>query len=130
MKYYKRKVIMPILFLFSGILVLISALLQFKVNNYSAAAFQLLVAVLFVFDAYVYIKPYLGMNEEKLMINTGFLKKEILLSDVISIDVGNRKLVLTFRQGSSTLKLNLLLSHLKKSDKEQFIGDLKSKLKA
>ena len=121
---------MPILFLFSGILVLFSALLQFKVNNYSAAAFQLLVALLFVFDAYVYIKPYVGMNDEKLVINTGFLKKEILLSNVISINVGKKKLILTFRQGYSAVKLNLLLSHLKKSDKAQFINDLNLNLEA
>ena len=119
---------MSILFLFSGVMVLISGLFQLATNNYSAAIFQILVALLFAFDAYVYKRPYLGLDEEKLIVNNGRSKIEILLKDIISLDGKNKKLLITFIQGSSKMKLKILLSQLKKNDREQFIVDLKSKL--
>ena len=121
---------MSTLFLFSGVIVLISGLLQLKMNNYSSGIFQLLATLFFGFDAYVYNRPYLGLDDEKLIINNGFSKVEILLKDVISIDESNKKLIITFNQGPSKMKLKILLSHLKKHDQEQFIKDLKSKLGA
>ena len=120
---------MSILFLFSGVMILFSGLLQLTMENNSAGIFQILVALLFAYDAYVYIRPYLGLGEGKLIVNNGLLKQEIiLLKDVTSIDEKNKKLIITFNQGTSTKKLKLLLSHLKAHDKEQFIEDLKSKL--
>ena len=117
---------MAILFLFSGLMILFSGLLQLTMDNNSAGIFQILVALLFAYDAYVYIRPYLGLGEGKLIVNNGLLKKEIiLLKDVTSIDEKNRKLIITFNQGPSTKKLKILLSHLKEHDKEQFIEDLK-----
>ena len=126
MRYFKRKAIMAILFLFSGVMILFSGLLQLTMDNNSAGIFQILVALLFAYDAYVYIRPYLGLGEGKLIVNNGLLKKEIiLLKDVTSIDEKNRKLIITFNQGPSTKKLKILLSYLKEHDKEQFIEDLK-----
>lgn len=108
-------------------MVLLSGLLQLTMNNYSSAIIQIFVSLLFAYDAYVYIRPYLGLDEEKLIINTGLLKKEIIfLKNVKSMDERNKKLIITYSQGSSTKKLNILLSHLKKHDKEQLIMDLKS----
>jgi len=89
-----------------------------------------LVALVFLFDAYVYNRPYLGLGEEKLVVNNGRSKLEILLIDVISISEKNKRLIITFRQGSATMNLKLVLSQLRKNDKEQFINDLKSKLEA
>jgi len=129
LRYFKRKAVMSILFLFSGVMILFTGLLQLKVANYSAAIFQILVALFFSYDAYVYIRPYLGLDEEKLIVNYGLTKKEvILLKDVISIDERNRQLILTYSQDSLTKKLKILLSHLKQHDKVQFVKDLKSKL--
>ncbi|MDR3586261.1 MAG: hypothetical protein P4L59_13215 [Desulfosporosinus sp.] len=128
MRYYARKAIMAILFLFSGGLVLVSGLIQLKMNNYSSGMFQILVAMLFAFDAHVYNRPYLGLDEKKLMINNGFARIEILLKDVTSIDEKDKRLIITYSRGSSVMKLKLLLSHLKKHDKEEFIKDLKLKL--
>ncbi len=84
MRYYARKAIMAILFLFSGVLVLVSGLLQLKMNNYSSGMFQILVALLFAFDAHVYNKPYLGLDEEKLIINHSSKHINIILNDVTS----------------------------------------------
>ena len=129
MRYFKRKAIMSIIFLFSSVMILFSGLLQLTMDNNSAAIFQILVAFLFAFDAYVYIRPYLGLDEGKIIVNNGLLKKEIiLLKDVTSIDEKKKKLIITYSQGPSTKKLKILLSHLKEHDKEQFIEDLKSKL--
>ncbi|WP_242833898.1 PH domain-containing protein [Desulfosporosinus sp. OT] len=98
-------------------------------KNNNAAIFQILVALMFAYDAYVYITPYLGLDEEKLIVNNGLLKKEVIfLKDVTTIDEKNKKLIILFNQGSSTKQLKILLSHLKKQDREQFIKDLKSKL--
>lgn len=127
-KYFKRKMIMSILFLFSGIIILFSGLLQLAVNNQGAAFFQILVALLFILDAYVYYRPYLGLDEGKLIVNNSLVKKEILLKDITSINERNRKLTVTYNQGTSKLRLNILLSHLKKHDYEQFMKELKSKL--
>ena len=112
---------MSILFLFSGVMILFSGVLQITMNNYGMAIFQILVALLFAYDAYVYKRPYLGLDEEKLIINNGFSKIKILLKDVTSIDEKNKKLIITYTQGPSTMKLKILLSHLKKQHKEQFI---------
>ncbi|MDR3539632.1 MAG: PH domain-containing protein [Desulfosporosinus sp.] len=130
MKYFKRKVTMFILFLFCGVIVLLSGLLQLKMNNQSSGIFQIFVALLFAFDAYVYKRPYLALGEGKLNINNGFSKTEILLKDITSIDKKNKKLIITFNRGSSTMKLNILLSHLKNHDQEQLIKDLKLELEA
>jgi hypothetical protein len=120
---------MPILLSFSGIMILFSGLLQLTVHNYNAAFFQILVALLFAFDAYVYIRPYLGLDEGKLIVNYGLLKKEIiLLNDVTSIDERNKKLTISYSQGSTKKNIKILLLHLKKDDKEQFVKDLNSKL--
>lgn len=127
MKYYKRKAIMSFVFLFCGIMVLFSGLLRLTTHNYIAAIFQILVALVFIFDAYVYKRPYLGLGEEKLVVNNGNSKLEILLKDIISIDEKNKRLIVTFSQGSATMKLKLILSHLRENDKAQFIVDLKSK---
>ena len=126
MRYFERKAIMSILFLFSGVMVLFSGLIQLTMNNYGAAIFQILVALFFAFDAYAYKRPYLGLDEEKLIVNNGRSKIEILLKDITSIDEGNKKLIITSSQGSLTMKLKISLSQLKKHDKEQFIKDLKS----
>ncbi|EGW36988.1 hypothetical protein DOT_5178 [Desulfosporosinus sp. OT] len=129
MRYFKRKAIMSILFLLCGIMILFSGLLQLTMKNNNAAIFQILVALMFAYDAYVYITPYLGLDEEKLIVNNGLLKKEVIfLKDVTTIDEKNKKLIILFNQGSSTKQLKILLSHLKKQDREQFIKDLKSKL--
>jgi len=110
-------------------MILISGLIQLTTNNYRIAAFQILVALFFAYDAYVYIRPYLGLNEEKLVVNYGLAKKEIIfLRDVILVDERNKKLFITFNKGSATMKLKILLSHLNKHDKEQFLIELKSKL--
>ncbi|SPF31935.1 conserved exported hypothetical protein [Candidatus Desulfosporosinus infrequens] len=130
MRYYKRKVITYILFLFCGVIVLLSGLIQLKTNNYSSGIFQMGVALLFAFDAYVYKKPYLGLSKEKLMINNGFSKIEILLKDVNLIEEENKKLIITYSRGPSTMKLKILLSHLQNPDKEQLIIDLKNELGA
>lgn len=119
---------MSILFLFSGAIVLFSGLLQLSMNNYSFGIFQILVALLFAFDAFVYKRPYLGLDEGELIVNNGLTKIKILLKDVISVDEGNKKVIITYSQGPSKMKLKILLSHLKKHDKEQFIKDLKLKL--
>jgi len=130
LKYFKRKAIMSIVFLFCGVMVLFSGLLRLTLHNYFSAIFQILVALVFLFDAYVYNRPYLGLGEEKLVVNNGRSKLEILLIDVISISEKNKRLIITFRQGSATMNLKLVLSQLRKNDKEQFINDLKSKLEA
>lgn len=130
MRYFKRKAILSILFLFCGVVVLISGLLKLTMNNYSAATFQILVALFFAFDAYVYKKPYLGLDEGKLIVNVGRSKIEVLLKDITSVNQKDKRLTIIYSQGSSTMKLKILLSHLKKHDKEQFIKDLKSKLGA
>lgn len=128
MRYFERKPIMVIIFLFSAAMILFSGVLQITMNNnYGMAIFQILVALLFAYDAYVYKRPYLGLDEEKLIINNGLVKKEIFLKDVITIDDRNKKLTITYSQGSSKMKLRILLSQLKKYDKEEFIKDLKSK---
>ena len=106
-----------------------SALIQLKANNNRAAIFQMLVALFFAYDAYVYIKPYLGLNEEMLVVNYGLSKKEIILLQNISlIDESNKMLIITFKKGPATMKLKIILSHLNKHDKEQFLMALKSKL--
>jgi len=130
LKYFKRKGIMSGVFWFSAAMVLVADLFQLMAKNYSVAGFLLLVALLFVFDAYTYSRPYLGLDESKLIINNGLSKIAILFKDVTSIDDGNNKFAIIYTQGSSTRKLKLLLSHLKKQDKEQFIKDLKAKLGA
>ncbi|ODA38768.1 PH domain-containing protein [Desulfosporosinus sp. BG] len=128
MRYFKRKAIMSILFLFCGVMILFSGLLQLTMKNNNAAIFQILVALMFAYDAYVYITPYLGLDEEKLIVNNGLLKKEvILLKDITAIDDKNKKLIISFTQGSSTKQLKILLSHLKIQDREQFMKDLKSR---
>ena len=121
---------MSILFLISGVIVLLSGLLQLKMNNYNSGMFQILVALLFAFDAHVYKRPYMGLGKGILIINNGFSKIKIELKDVTSIDEENKKLVITYCRGSSTMKLKILLSHLKNPDKEQLIKDLKLKLGA
>lgn len=119
---------MPILFLFCGAMILFSGLLQLMLNK--SAIFQILVALLFVYDACIYLRPYLGLDEEKLIVNYGLLNKEkILLKDISSIDEKNKKLIITFNSSSSTKKLKILLSHLKEHDKDQFVKDLKLKLR-
>ena len=97
-------------------------------KNYSGAMFQILVAFLFAFDAYIYKRPYLGIDERKLIVNNGLSKIEILLKDITSIDEKNKKLIITYIQGPSTMKIKILQSHLKNQDKEQLVKDLKSKL--
>ena len=120
---------MSILFLFSGVMILFSGLLQLTMENNSAGIFQILVALLFAYDAYVYIRPYLGLGEGKLIVNNGLLKQEIiLLKDVTSIDEKKRKLIITYSQGPTTKTLKILLSQLRERDKEQFMENLKSKL--
>ncbi|WP_407311244.1 EbsA family protein [Desulfosporosinus sp. SB140] len=128
MKYFKRKTIMSILFLFSGIIIFFSGSLQLMMNNSGSAFFLILVALLFVFDAYIYKKPYLGLDEEKLVVNNSLLKKEIFLKDLTSISEKNNKLSIRYTQGPLTQTINILLSHLKKHDQEQFLKELKSRL--
>ena len=120
---------MSIIFLFSSVMILFSGLLQLMMDNNSAAIFQILVAFLFVYDAYIYIRPYLGLDEEKIIVNNGLLKKEIiLLKDVTSIDEKKKKLIITYSQGPTTKTLKILLSQLRERDKEQFMENFKSKL--
>ena len=127
--YFKRKSIIFIFLIFAAVMILFSGLIQITTNNYRTAIFQILVALFFAYDAYVYIRPYLGLNEEKLVVNYGLAKKEIIfLQDVTLIDERNKKLIITFNKGPATMKLKILLSHLNKHDKEQFLMELKSKL--
>jgi hypothetical protein len=108
-------------------MILFSGLLQLSLNHGSAAIFQILVALLFVYDAYIYMRPYIALSDEKLIVNNGLTKKEIIpLKDIISLDEKNRRLIVTFKQGSSARQLRILLSHLKERDKELFMKELKA----
>lgn len=129
MKYFKRKAIMSILFLFCCIMILFSALLQLTMHNNNAAFFQILVAFLFAYDAYVYNRPYLGLNKEQLIINNGLLKKEIvILKNVSSVDEKSNKLILTYNQDSTIRKIKILLFHLKGSERKLFTEELRLNL--
>ncbi|MDQ7092505.1 hypothetical protein REC12_02755 [Desulfosporosinus sp. PR] len=128
MKYFKRKSIMSVLFLFSGIMILLVALLQLMVKNSGAAFFLILVALMFVVDAYIYHKPYLGLDEERLVVNNSLAAKEIFLKDLTSVHEKNNRLTLAYTYSSAPLTLNILLSHLQQHDKEQFMKELRSKL--
>lgn len=127
MRYYKRKAILPILFLFLGVLILFTGLFQLKMNNNKFAIYQIFVALLFVYDAYVFNKPYLGLDEGRLIINSGLSKLVIPLKDVTSIEEGNKKLFIMYNQGSTKMRLKIMLSQLSSQDKEQFIKDVKEK---
>lgn len=127
MKSYKRKPIMSILFLFTALLLLLSGVLQIAAGNGSASIFQILVALLFIYDAYLYMRPYLGMDEEKLYVNNGLVKKETIpLKEITSLEASSKKLILTYKQGSMTRRVNILLSHLRQQDRERFLNELKS----
>jgi hypothetical protein len=125
---FKRKPIMSVLFLLCGLMIIVSALLQFLSKNTSAALFQTLVAFLFIGDAVVYMKPYISLDEEKLTVNNGLSKREIPFKNITSINDKSKKLIIIFNQGSSKQRVNILLSHLKKQDLEQFMKELRAKL--
>ena len=125
---YERKPIMAVAFLLSGIMVLISVFVQLTLKNYFPAGFQFLVALMFLFDAYVYNKPYVSMDEEKLIVINGFVKTIILFKDITEIDEKNNKLMITYKRGSYAMRLRVVLSQLKKQDRDSFLKDLKSKL--
>lgn len=128
MRYYRRKAILPILFLFVGVIILFTGILQIIMKNNRFAIYQIGVALLFVYDAYVFNRPYLGLNEGQLTVQNGLSKIVIPLNDITSIDESNKKLFITFNQGAGKMKLRILLSQLKAQDKEQFIIDVKSKV--
>lgn len=127
--YYQRKVTSAILFLISGVLFLFSSVLSFLMGNNTTALFQLLVFILFTFDAYIYRRPYVGLGEGKLIINNGLLKKEILLTNVTSTVETKKKLKLTYIRGSMTKKSTILLSMLKPKHREDFLTELQLQLK-
>jgi hypothetical protein len=123
-------VITAILFLFAGIMFLFSSSLQLFMGNYSIGIINLFVALIFAFDAYIYRKPYLGLDEMKLIVNNGIVKKETLFKDVDLVDWQNKKIIITYKKDSAPKRVKILLSQLKEHDREQFLDDLKSKLGA
>lgn len=131
LKYYKRKGIKPILFLICSLFVLSAGIVQLILSNYTAAVFLILVALILLYDASVYKRPYLGLSDEKLLINNGHEKIEILLTDINSLSEDGNGLIVRFREASTSrkMKARITLSLLKNDDSEQFLNDLKSKLR-
>ena len=128
MRTFRRKPIMPILFFLCGLLILLAAAMQFLVRSNGYALFLGIIAVIFIGDALTYLKPYLGLDEKKLFVSVGMGKQEILLADITAIDVKNKKLFVTFRQGSQKQRMTILLSHLKKREQGELVSSLKAKL--
>ncbi len=131
MRYFKRKGIRPILFLICSLFVLSAGIVQLLVSNYTAAVFLIIVALILLYDASVYKRPYLGLSEEKLLINNGYEKIEILLTDITSLSEEGSSLIVRFRQASSSMKMKarISLTTLNNDDSEEFLNDLKSKLR-
>lgn len=128
MKYYRRKPIYIFLWLISGTLFFISAVLQFQMKNYNLGLLQILVALLSLFDAYVYSRPYLGLGEGKLILNNGLIRNEIALGNITLLNENKKRLVITYNNNLKTKKRKIELSILREKDKEEFLSHFKSDL--
>ena len=128
MKYYERRLVFSILFLLSGLLFLLSSIFQFRMGNYGLASLQLFATILFLFDVYIYRKPYLGLGEGKIVIYSGLKRKEIILEDITLSDQTNKHLTLTYNLGLHIRTQKIELSILKEHDRAQFVTDLHSAL--
>lgn len=126
MKNYKRPLIYPIMWVVAGLLFFLSALLQLKMGNSDAVLLNIGVTLLFLFDAYIYGRPYLGLGEGKLVVNNGLRRRLIAIENITSVNQSGKHLLLTYVQGSATKKQKIVLSMLNRLDKQEFINDIHS----
>jgi len=125
MKHYNRHGKYYKLWILSGLFFLVSCILQYLMGNYLLAALQAVVAILALLDAYIYRQPYLGLSEDKLIINKGLIKKVILLKDITSLVQSEKQLKLAYNEGTTTKQQKIALAMLKDIDKEEFLEDFK-----
>jgi hypothetical protein len=126
MKYYKRKKIYSYLWLISGLLFFVSAILQFKMGDFKLGLLQTFVSFLSILDAYIYGKPYLGLGEGKLVFNNGLTNKEISLRNITSLVENKKRLIIFYNQNTKIKKIKIEVSAL--IEKEEFIFHIKSEL--
>lgn len=124
MKYYERRLVWSMLWLVGGLFFFLQGILQFQRRYYGLALLPVFVALLFLFDAYIYRRPYLGLGEGKIVINNGLIRKEVMLADITMLNQTGKSLDLTYNQGSLLKKQKIELTMLKKSDREEFVRDL------
>jgi hypothetical protein len=127
-KYYQRKLVWSISWLAGGFLFFLQGMFRFQIGDFGFGFFLVFVALIFLIDAYIYRRPYLGLGEGKLVIYLGLRSKEIMLADITMSDYIGKNIVLTYNQGSSTKKQKIELTTLRESDREGFIRDLNLEL--
>jgi len=128
-KYYQGRVVWSIIWIVLGLLWLFQGILQFQKGYYGFALAYVFIALLALYNAYIYRRTYLGLGDGKIILNSSFIIRiVIILANITSLEQTGKKLRLTYNEGSRSMKQKIKLSMLEDLDREEFLRDLNSAL--
>lgn len=127
-KYYQCRLVWSILWIVVGLLWFLQGIFQFYKGYYAALAY-IFIALLSLYNAYIYRRTYLGLGEGKIILNSSFLiRTVIILANITSLEQTGKQLRLTYNEGPRSNKQKIKLSLLEDLDREEFVRDLNSEL--
>lgn len=130
MKGYKRKQILSIVSLICGM-----SLLAVGFYTYPTAGSTILIIILALsgfcfYNFYYYIKPFILLDEEKLIINYDLHRKEYKLSDLKILNSSKKEVEFLETKSGKRNSVLLTLATLSDETRKEFLEDIHSKVKS
>jgi len=124
-KYYQGRLVWSIIWIVLGLLWFLQGIFQFQKDYYGFAYAYIFIALLALYNAYIYRRTYLGLGDGKIILNSSFIiRTVIILANITSLEQTGKQLRLTFNEGSRSMNQKIKLSMLKDLDREEFVRDL------
>jgi len=128
-QYYQGRLIWSIMWIVAGLLWFFQSIFQFRKGYYGFALAYVFITLLSLYNAYIYRKTYLGVGEGKIILNSSFIiRTVIIIANITSLEQTGKQLRLTYNEGSLSNKQKIKLSVLEDLAREEFVRDLHSEL--
>ena len=125
MKYYQGRLVWSIIWIVAGLLWFLQGVFQLQKGYYGFALAYVFITLLSLYNAYIYRTTYLGLGEGKIILNSSFvIRTVIIIGNITSLEQTGKKLRLTYNEGPLSKNQKIKLAILNDLDREEFLRDL------
>ncbi|HOV79301.1 MAG TPA: hypothetical protein PK728_04280 [Bacillota bacterium] len=130
MKSYKRKGYLSLVSLAAGAVLLAAGLYDYSTGGITTGVLILLFSGFCFYNCYYYLKPYILLDDRKLIINYDLSRKEYLLSNLRIVDSSMKGVEFVETKGGSKKTVQLSFAAMSNEVRKELLEDIHSRVKS